>query len=108
MKFTPPALGLALVVPLAAALTATTAASQAPASTAHGTSAVSSSALTPARITHGVPAQEDDFDRTVLVDGLSDPFEILFAPDEGAHLPVLDMVHKITADRSGGSLTVEE
>ena len=34
--------------------------------------------------------------------------KILFAPDEGAHLPVLDMVHKITADRSGGSLTVEE
>ena len=30
------------------------------------------------------------------------------APGEGAHLPVLDIVHKITADRSGGSLTVEE
>ena len=30
------------------------------------------------------------------------------APGEGARLPLLDMVHKITADRSGGSLTVEE
>jgi quercetin dioxygenase-like cupin family protein len=30
------------------------------------------------------------------------------APGEGAHLPVLDIVHKITTDRSGGSLTVEE
>ena len=29
-------------------------------------------------------------------------------PDEGAHLPLLDMVHKITAEGSGGSLTVEE
>ena len=34
--------------------------------------------------------------------------KILIAPGEGAHLPVLDMVHKITADGSGGSLTVEE
>jgi quercetin dioxygenase-like cupin family protein len=33
---------------------------------------------------------------------------IFIAPGEGAHLPVLDIVHKITADRSGGSLTVEE
>jgi quercetin dioxygenase-like cupin family protein len=30
------------------------------------------------------------------------------APDEGAHLPVLDIVHKITAGSSGGSLTIEE
>ncbi len=33
---------------------------------------------------------------------------ILVGPGEGTHLPILDMVHKITADRSGGSLTVEE
>jgi quercetin dioxygenase-like cupin family protein len=34
--------------------------------------------------------------------------KIFIAPGEGAHLPVLDIVHKITADRSSGSLTVEE
>ena len=34
--------------------------------------------------------------------------KIFTGPDEGARLPVLDIVHKITADRSGGSLTVEE
>jgi quercetin dioxygenase-like cupin family protein len=34
--------------------------------------------------------------------------KIFVAPGEGAHLPVLDIAHKITADRSGGSLTVEE
>ncbi len=34
--------------------------------------------------------------------------KILVAPGEGARLPLIDMVHKITADRSGGSLTVEE
>ena len=34
--------------------------------------------------------------------------KIFVGPGEGAHLPVLDMAHKITADRSGGSLTVEE
>src|SRR3712207_9391992 len=34
--------------------------------------------------------------------------KILIGPDDGSHLPVLDIVHKITADRSGGSLTVEE
>lgn len=33
---------------------------------------------------------------------------ILIGPDEGARLPVLDMVHKVTAEASGGSLTVEE
>jgi quercetin dioxygenase-like cupin family protein len=37
-----------------------------------------------------------------------DEKKIFIAPGEGAHLPVLDIVHKITADRSGGSLTVEE
>jgi hypothetical protein len=26
----------------------------------------------------------------------------------GTHLPVLDIVHKVTAEHSGGSLTVEE
>jgi len=34
--------------------------------------------------------------------------EHLHRPGEGTHLPVLDIVHKITADRSDGSLTVEE
>jgi hypothetical protein len=34
--------------------------------------------------------------------------KIFIAPGEGAHLPVLDIVHKITAAHSGGSLTVEE
>jgi quercetin dioxygenase-like cupin family protein len=34
--------------------------------------------------------------------------QIFIAPGEGVHLPLLDMVHKITADRSGGSLTIEE
>jgi hypothetical protein len=34
--------------------------------------------------------------------------KIFVGPGESAHLPVLDMVHKITADRSCGSLTVEE
>jgi quercetin dioxygenase-like cupin family protein len=29
-------------------------------------------------------------------------------PGEGAHLPVLDIVHKITAEDSGGSLTIDE
>jgi quercetin dioxygenase-like cupin family protein len=33
---------------------------------------------------------------------------ILIAPGAGAHLPLIDMVHKVTADRFGGSLTVEE
>jgi quercetin dioxygenase-like cupin family protein len=34
--------------------------------------------------------------------------KMLVGPGEGAHLPILDIVHKITADRSGGSLTIEE
>ena len=33
---------------------------------------------------------------------------LFVAPDDGVKLPTLDMVHKVTADRSGGSLTVEE
>jgi len=33
---------------------------------------------------------------------------IFIAPDDGTSLPALDMVHKVTADLSGGSLTVEE
>jgi quercetin dioxygenase-like cupin family protein len=32
----------------------------------------------------------------------------LVSPGEGARLPVLDIVHKVTAEDSGGSLTVEE
>src|SRR5215212_6522866 len=34
--------------------------------------------------------------------------KIFVGPGEGTRLLVLDIVHKITADRSGGSLTVEE
>ena len=34
--------------------------------------------------------------------------KIFIGPGEGAHLPVLDIVHKITAEDSGGSLTIEE
>jgi hypothetical protein len=34
--------------------------------------------------------------------------KIFVGPGESAPLPVLDMVHKITADRSCASLTVEE
>ncbi len=34
--------------------------------------------------------------------------EILVGPNEGAHLPVLDITHKVTADASGGSLKIEE
>ena len=34
--------------------------------------------------------------------------EILIGPEEGAYLPVLDIVHKVTAAASGGSLKIEE
>ena len=34
--------------------------------------------------------------------------KILVGPDDGVNLPTLDMVHKVTAQASGGSLTVEE
>jgi hypothetical protein len=37
-----------------------------------------------------------------------DQKKIFTAPGEDAYLHVLDIVHKVTADRSGGSLTVEE
>jgi hypothetical protein len=33
---------------------------------------------------------------------------VLIGPEDGTYLPVLDIVHKVTADRSGGSLTIEE
>ena len=33
---------------------------------------------------------------------------IFTGPDDGVRLPTLDMVHKVTSDSSGGSLTVEE
>ena len=33
---------------------------------------------------------------------------IFTGPDNGARLPALDMVHKVTSESSGGSLTVEE
>jgi quercetin dioxygenase-like cupin family protein len=34
--------------------------------------------------------------------------EILFGPDQGAYLPVLDIMHKVTAGASGGSVKIEE
>jgi len=34
--------------------------------------------------------------------------EILIGPEEGAYLPELDIVHKVTAGASGGSLKIEE
>jgi quercetin dioxygenase-like cupin family protein len=34
--------------------------------------------------------------------------KVFIGPDEGAYLPVLDITHKVTAEASGGSLTVEE
>jgi quercetin dioxygenase-like cupin family protein len=34
--------------------------------------------------------------------------KILIGPDEGAYLPVLDVVHKVSAATSGVSLTIEE
>jgi quercetin dioxygenase-like cupin family protein len=37
-----------------------------------------------------------------------DKSKILIGPGEGVRLPALDMVHKVTAEASGGSLTVEE
>jgi quercetin dioxygenase-like cupin family protein len=33
---------------------------------------------------------------------------VLIGPDEGAYLPVLDIMHKVTAEASGGSLKIEE
>jgi quercetin dioxygenase-like cupin family protein len=33
---------------------------------------------------------------------------VFTGPDDGVRLPALDMVHEVTAERSGGSLTVEE
>jgi quercetin dioxygenase-like cupin family protein len=34
--------------------------------------------------------------------------KIFIGPDDGDYLPVLDIVHKVTAESSGGSLTIEE
>jgi quercetin dioxygenase-like cupin family protein len=34
--------------------------------------------------------------------------DILIRPEEGAYLPVLDIMHKVTAGASGGSLKIEE
>ena len=38
----------------------------------------------------------------------TEKYKIFIAPEDGTHLPVLDMVHKVTAEKSGGSLTIEE
>src|SRR5215210_9038921 len=34
--------------------------------------------------------------------------KIFIGPEEGAHLPVLDIVHKVTAESSGGTLSILE
>ena len=34
--------------------------------------------------------------------------KIFIRPGDGMRLPTLDMVHKVTAEKSGGSLTIEE
>ena len=34
--------------------------------------------------------------------------EILIHPDQGAHLPVLDITHKVTAYASGGSTSIAQ
>ena len=34
--------------------------------------------------------------------------EILISPDKGAYLPVLDIMHEVTGEASGGSLMIEE
>ena len=34
--------------------------------------------------------------------------KIFIGPDEGAHLPVLDIVHKVTAEGSGGTFSILE
>ena len=34
--------------------------------------------------------------------------KIFISPDEGTNLPVLDIVHKVTAETFGGALTIEE
>jgi hypothetical protein len=34
--------------------------------------------------------------------------EIRIGPQDGARLPTLDIVHKVTAKASGGSLKIEE
>lgn len=33
---------------------------------------------------------------------------LFVGPGEGAHLPILDVVHKVSAKYSGGSLVIEE
>src|SRR5215210_5767189 len=54
---------------------------------------VSSSSM-PRRREHPVAAQEHQ--------------KIFIGPDQGAHLPVLDIVHKVTAESSGGTLSILE
>jgi quercetin dioxygenase-like cupin family protein len=38
----------------------------------------------------------------------TEKYKIFIAPENGTHLPFLNMVHKVTAEHSGGLLTVEE
>jgi quercetin dioxygenase-like cupin family protein len=40
--------------------------------------------------------------------GAQEHKKIFIGPEEGARLPVLDIVHKLTAEVSSGSLTIEE
>src|SRR5215213_9190682 len=53
-----------------------------------------SSSSVPRRREHPVAAQEHQ--------------KIFISPEEGAHLPVLDIVHKVTAQSSGGTLSILE
>jgi len=48
----------------------------------------------PRRREHPVAAQEHQ--------------KIFIGPDQGAPLPVLDIVHKVTAESSGGTLSILE
>src|SRR5215213_5718612 len=52
----------------------------------------------------GILANELEGGNDVSVEGN----EILISPDEGAYLPVLDIMHTVTAEASGGSIKIEE
>src|SRR5215218_7006768 len=53
-----------------------------------------SSSSVPRRREHPMAAQEHQ--------------KIFIGPDQGAHLPVLDIVHKVTVESSGGTLSILE
>ncbi|HSK83527.1 MAG TPA: hypothetical protein VK902_09025 [Rubrobacter sp.] len=39
---------------------------------------------------------------------VEDSKKLLIAPDEGAHLPMLDITHKLTAEHFGGAFTARD